>query len=439
MIFILFLFNLLAHKGEFFAPPVVMCAVFLLSVLCTICNINRWNVSIHWNTLWIIIGGLSTFSIVGIYTRLLFSRQIYKKQNNKTSVQSHLHPVPIHTAKWMVYLLIVIMALVAIIYILEIVKIVSRYQGKVPWTQLMYYFRIYIGFGTKEDQIPFLVRQIYAACVPLGYVCTYIIIYNYLATKKINLYMLILGIISIILVMMNATRMEIFRIIIIGITVYEILLYRFKGKHILISFKMLMRALLGLTMFCVLFVFLKQIIGRIDDRNPFYYVTYYIGQSVQNLDVYLQKAHDVPDIFGKETFYGFNRTLFFLTGDPKYNYLHTYEFITINSLSTGNAYTTFRAFWNDFGTVGVIILSAIFSWIVCSLYYYQYTEKFFYCNKGVSLIVLGYAMSSVWLAFYADFFFMIFSAIFLRTLVGIYIWYFLLVRFKIKKSDINVY
>lgn len=427
----LLLLAMVMWQGELFTPSVLICIGFLVSILSAIYNIERWGITLHWNTYCVIVGGLFIFLVVSICLKIYYQKKYSMYINMKVINQID----EIHIDSWKIQFLIVCTLLISLVYYIQVHKIVSIYKGNLGWTETMHWFRHYVSFGFSEMKIPGIVEQSYQMINLVGYVCIYILVHNFVASGKIKKNMLILCVLLLASSFLNSSRLDLIRYPVAAITVYVFLIERKSGRAIKLNIKLLFKLALLFISICAIFVWLKKIAGRIDDRTPFYYITYYLGQSIRNLDCFLQEKGMESDVWGKETFYGLNHFLGIITGNPQFDYVIHKEFRYYKGQSTGNVYTTFRSFVHDFGYIGLIVLTTGFSFIINTMYLRIKSKKYRSekIEYNTEIVFFSYIIFSVYVAFFADYFWTsLVSAKTLKLLIAIFIGYIFLVRLKIK-------
>lgn len=275
----LLLLAMVMWQGELFTPSVLICIGFLVSILSAIYNIERWGITLHWNTYCVIVGGLFIFLVVSICLKIYYQKKYSMYINMKVINQID----EIHIDSWKIQFLIVCTLLISLVYYIQVHKIVSIYKGNLGWTETMHWFRHYVSFGFSEMKIPGIVEQSYQMINLVGYVCIYILVHNFVASGKIKKNMLILCVLLLASSFLNSSRLDLIRYPVAAITVYVFLIERKSGRAIKLNIKLLFKLALLFISICAIFVWLKKIAGRIDDRTPFYYITYYLGQSIRNL------------------------------------------------------------------------------------------------------------------------------------------------------------
>lgn len=424
---LLCLLSILLSNGELLSPSVGICVGFVIAIDAAVYNISYWNLNISWKTFIVISSGLVIFMVVQFLVQAFYEKRYagYQRLNHVIfyPIESVNDDEEIDIRVGKVVILIICVILVSWLYYREVVRFVSVYRGRLNWTETMYYFRHYSSYGHASISIPGYIEQTYQMMVLSGYYFIYILVHNYVATRKMNKSLVVLVVCILLSSFLNSSRIEIIRFPLAAMTFYG-MFYEWKtGKSIKIKPKTLLTLLNVFILICILFVLLKSVAGRIDNRDPFYYITYYLGQSIHNLNRFLSYNHQNPEIIGKETFYGFNHLLGLITGDARYKYVAHKEFQFYRGMSIGNVYTTFRAFIHDFGYVGHVILTFLFSLMVNIFYYhikmYKYKSSIKKSNM-FCLIFYGFIIYAVYVAFYADYFFYNIS---LRLIKAFICWY----------------
>lgn len=112
----------------------------------------------------------------------------------------------------------------------------------------------------------------------------------------------------------------------------------------------------------------RTLVGRTDDSDALYYLTRYAGGSIQAFDMYLQEPIVNSTIWGKETFSTLNKLIGTKFNIPELVYIAHLEFRQKFGMSIGNVYGSFRYYIQDFGYVGMVILTFLSSIFYTRLY-----------------------------------------------------------------------
>lgn len=423
---ILLIVALVIWDGNALSPAVIMCITFMLAVLAAIYNVERWGINLHWNTYFVIAGGVAIFVLVSALVK-----KVYVNRGSWLNKDNLYRPKEIYIENWKLFILLILVVSIGVLYHVEAIKLVRRHRELTNWMETMYWYRKYTSFGQVDDSIPFLIRQVFFLVGNMGYVFVYITLHNYFATKKVDKRLVFFIAACEVLFLLGSGRADMIRFITVGLAVYEIYYYRINKREIKLNYSFIIKALLGFLIFCMVFVGLKQFVGRREKDNFLYYITFYIGESIANLDSFLQEKREPSNIVGKETFYGLNH-LRGVLGDDKYDYIIHKEFRTYNGLTLGNVYTMFRAYINDFGYIGFVFLMILYSFFM-NVYYMRmkYIHYLSVDKPDLALTVFGYFMYSVYVAFFADFFYSNLSMTVIKIMITFALCSFFLTRLTI--------
>lgn len=408
--------------------------MFVPAVLSAIYNKNRWGLVLHLNTYCVVAGGLMIFVLISVITRYLYVSRA-KKVGSKE--QGRRLPDLFKVENWKVNLLFIYVMAISLMYLYYVYKIVGTYYGRnLSWTETMSRFRYLVSYGNGNIKVPVLVEQGHQFVNSIGIVSIYVLLHNYVISGIIQKNVLLLIIVSTISSLLDSGRLNVIVLIVAIVTLYDIFHKYYKGNGVKVNIKFIIRAIVGFIALCGGFVWLKQVAGRVDDKDPFYYITYYLGQSIRNLDVYLQKTPKRPEIWGKETFYGWNHFLYLITGKEQFNYIVHKEFLYYKGASTGNVYTMFRAYIHDFGYGGLIILTGLFAFIISIWYLKIKFKRRETCKRfDKSIICYSYLMFTVYTAFFADYFFCrVLSLFILKFIFYIFLLEFFLIKLKLVRG-----
>lgn len=432
---ILLLISFVIFKKDIMAPAFILCATFILSTLFTIYNIDTWSINLQWSTYKIVISGVCIFIIVA-FTFNTFFDFIKKKPNKVLNLDSSIDVKykEIRVQNYKLIFFIVFALLVSLLYVREVMQIAEAYGGG-TWTEKMKIYRDNVSYGIldEDESIPVLINQSYQAVTLMGFIFIYIAINNYLVNKKISKLLLITIIVAFASSFLSAGRLDLVRYPVAALTIYYVLWNRQFSWKKHIGFKFIVKALLLMLLIFVAFVLLKGVVGRIDDRDPFYYISYYLGGPIYNLDLFLKNPPPFSNIWGKETFFGINNFLGGILNNSDLRYIVHKEFRFSNGLSTGNVYTLFRSYIYDFGYSGLLILTSTFS-AIFAIFYNMVKIKKNNGNFDFSLLVYSYLVFCVYTAFFADYLFAsFFSVRFVKILIIFIItkWFFVDKKFSL--------
>ncbi len=380
--------NIFFFKKDLLSPPVIVCAVFTVSILCAVyCN-KYWNFEIHFETYALVCGGLAIFSAASLFTELIFNQN--KKITNSNSELSVIGFPPLKNI-----ILIVLTLISSIWYAYEIISVSKKYGYVSTISQVTSIYRAAASYGviSIENDVNVFCKAFFKLCQSISYLSLYIFINNIIVTKKVvkQIKYIIPCIIYMFFSLFSAGRYQIIRLVSAAIFLYYILYVKHNGgfKN---QYKFIIRCFLIFIAFCVFFVLSREIVGRASNSDPVYYIAFYAGGSIPLLDSFLINPPLPSDIWGKETFYAINAFLGRYFGIKELQYITHHEFrYSLTGINMGNVYTVFRRIIYDFGYTGVIILYPL-----CAIFYTIFYNKIKASNVNtkIDLRILTYAFIS---------------------------------------------
>lgn len=415
--------NFLLFNRDLLAPPVIVCAVFLISCICSIYNYQFWQFTIHQNTYLTIVYGLVLFSIASFAADNLF-KALYPPVKRMSGIRSGLQIIKVSHMK--LAIVNIITFAISIWYAMEIIKIAGRYGYMSSISDITSIYRRVAAYGllSNEEDINMICRQLYKMVVALSYVSLYIFINNVIVSKKIkkNIHVLIPCIIYMIMSLISAGRYQLIKVVSAAIFLYYILYMKHTDYKSRIGIKFLIRCLEVLVIFCIVFFKLGNIVGRDVNKDPLYYITSYAGGSIPLLDSFLQYPPVKSNIFGKESFYSINNFIGRYFKINKLQYITHHEFRTApTGINMGNVYTVFRRMIYDFGYSGMTVLYS-FCAVFYTVIYNKIKLKPISGKVELGIIFYSYISFGLTMQFYEDAFYSsIISVNTLATFIMIYV------------------
>lgn len=363
---------------EIMHPAVIVCCVFVFSTICAIYNIDSWNIDLHMNTYFTIIGGVAVFIFFAMVAEK-FKIIIFKK--NSMTLNEAIVPKKnfresnfIHVKYYKTFLTIAIGFVTIIWHFIWVKNVASQNGGIGNLSDIMYNFRMASSYDVLDSSLdkPFLLGKIGTITMIMGYFYLYIFIYNKLENIKfkknvLNIFPVIFLCIDNIL---EAARGGLLNLIASALIIYYFLWQRKNGLKKKNNFKFMLKILLLLVLVLLAFSSLREIVGRTNDSSAINYITVYAGGSIQLLDMFLQDPHITSTLWGKETFYHVYEYIGNKFGISDFVYIAHLEFRQSNGVGIGNVYTALRSYIYDFGYLGMVVLVAI-----CSLFYTKFYKK----------------------------------------------------------------
>lgn len=380
-------------------PSVVFCAVYVISIFCALLNVNKWDIVLNDNTLYILLFGGMIFVAVSA----LIDNYYQKKYGKEKPKNNEVKTITIDKPKLIFYSIYnLVICLLTLYYVYAIA---SKYGDFNSFSEMLSIFRNNTSYQVN-DAIPHYVAFLTKFSIVFSAIALYAFINNLvihitsksiktfkkvlLFLKKQILYILPI-LIYILSLFVRSERKSIISLIIMAIAYFLIIYNKKKKFNKPIKLKTIGKLAIVMLVLLVCFYFSASIIGRKNNKNLFDYITFYIGGSIECLNLYVENPVPKSDIIGKESFYYFIKNLsdyHIVDGIEKYS--SHLEFRYHNKVMVGNIYTAYRRWLQDFGYIGMVIMQIIMS-AFFTIYYnklkYNKAKKGYY---NLWLIIYGY-------------------------------------------------
>ena len=295
-----------------------------------------------------------------------------------------------------------------LLYLRQVVRIARRHGGAGSIASLLNLYRDLSSFNTldKSDAFPAWLNLLYVAVIGLGLFWSYVLVNNYMIDKKITKNIIINAMLIIVSVLMNMVNANRTRMIMLAISIAIYIWFfqhRITGWKDGLKFRTIIKIIIAVIGFVVLFFSVRNLVGRNDSRSLLYVITHYFGVPIAGLNEFLKNPTS-SSIWGKETFAGINNYIGNHFNRQELIYSTQKEFRNIHGINIGNVYTAFRSYVHDFGFEGMIFLTSVES-SVMSICYYKLKKSV--SNKIVDIRLLLFPLiyyANV-LLFYADWFY----------------------------------
>lgn len=397
-VIIIFIMSLVFTR-DIFSPSCIICESYILAVISAIWNIDKWNVNLHSNTIFIITIGIVIFCIISWIINYGYSKN---RKYNKKDIQPNF----IKFDKRIMLLLIAIQGICLIIYAYFFIKALGDLSQYESFNYMMRYFRFFVNI---EEDIPTIINQLIKVSKAITYVCSFIFIHNMIVSKKIKQkrnekYLLVSLFIFSIMSLLTGGRFEIMILILAIIMMWYIIISIYNNNKTL-SINTIIKIIGILIIAIILFSVMKLLVGRQSESSIIDYFTEYFGGSIQIFDIYLQDGTNYIIDGRGELFADLLKLLEkFKIIDSRPDNSQLAAYIESNGVVIGNVYTGFRKMIHDFGILGIIIFQGLFSVIITV--YYEKLKNMKQINK-ISLGIIFYAAISftIFLHSYSEFFF----------------------------------
>lgn len=231
----------------------------------------------------------------------------------------------------------------------------------------------------------------FASC--FGYLSAYIYMKEKVIYDRIDAFSLCNVILYFIYSLMGGGRSEAFRVI----TALLFLWFFFKKirrGELFSSEKMLLRLAIVMIVISIFFIAFIYIIGRSNDNVDFENIIssflIYAAAPIFNFDIYIGNPwNSTHGIFGELTFVRFINWLGGKMNDSSLIYELDLPFMSYQNYELGNVFTTFYAFYYDFGMLGVIVLTIVMS--ICCMMLYRNAVNDTENMYGISLSIIYYS------------------------------------------------
>lgn len=387
-IFIIYLIiTYIILKKELLQPAVVFSTVYIICILSTIYNIQKWNVNIQLNTLLILaLGGLE-FVIISIIINRYYSNK--NKEIDKSDVHNEKE---FKIDLWKIIVVCIYDIVILAIYIYNVISIAKQFGEFNSISETLGIFKEHTSYNL-DVQLPQIIGILQKPVIVFAYVFAYAFvkkIFNserkYIAVIK-NSYYLIPIIAYIIQEYMSSNRLSILSLM-IAIGVMILILWNQKHNWIKnIKIKYIIVIALIILIGLVAFYYSAKLVGRKNSNGLLEYITLYCGGSIECLNQYIQDPIPKDDIIGKESFYYLVKNLY------SYGFLELEEFYPIHlefrdydGVMIGNVYTAYRRWIQDFGIIGMIILQAIMA-----AFYNVFYNKIKYGKENLDFRIIMYS------------------------------------------------
>lgn len=395
---ILVTMSYIIFNKDILSPSVIVPLGVLFSSVCALYNEKKWALDFSGYTVFFITTGLLAFILGGIIA--VYMVNIFK---SKTLYFDHpyceIEPIIINKYKSLCVILFQIIVMVFLY------RQIQQTVGGSGWIEIVSEFRRGTGFAADlfDDtfKLPFLLKQSIDISFYIGLVYAYIIGNNIVAKEKGNLINWIPVVLATTTGFLQGYRSDMLRFWIAILVVSYTLKMRENGWHTSKNTKRMIKNIV-LSFFCIalLFILLKEFVGRSDDMDGFYYLAFYAGSPVAALDLFLKDGMPSSNIWGKETFFALNRNFAIWLNMPELLYVFYKEFrMSPNGIVIGNVYTALRPPYQDFGYIGMLL----FMFCMGNFYtyfYYKVRHKNGRSKIDFKLLIYSYISYTFFLYFY---------------------------------------
>lgn len=371
------------NRKDIMAPSVLLTIVFMLSTLIAMINADRWRVSYPWEACLILSIGIFLFCITdGIIRNLTQSKAKQKVLSYKMIEANKIRT-------WLIILADVIV--VCLVY-----QEVMRIAATNTWFDNAFYaYRALTSHGEASDPEQYMdgkVNQAMKIVIVSGFMYAFFFINNILVNRKKwkdYLYYLIPPLLLCIMTLITGVRTNILRLFVFCLICgYILFQYKRHWKGLALN-RFLRIAVISVLGILILFSSLQSFLGRDagGSTDKFTVISNYVGAPIVHFGQYIQSPPPPNQVFGQETFSGIWNVLYKL-GITTQTYSVHEEFRRLTYSDSGNVYTLFRRFIQDFGVGGMCLMTILLAYF----FSYIYNRKIRNCalNSHTILIIIEY-------------------------------------------------
>lgn len=414
-------------KRDLANPAFLFTLGFFIASLILSFFIQKWVVSLHWTSFWIVVvGNLGVFC--GAYSCFKLCR---------TGKEIRIDDGHCFSAKFVsLNGLIFLFCLQIVTYLLRVYLLKQYYGGSISSALAAHTVAIKFDSGDRWHA-PFVVYFLYKMSGLVGFVCAFLLPY-YLMFKnvpyKYKFWLCANFVLCLVGSLLSSGRTNMLCLLVSFFSFY-IVTMNLRNKKIKLN--VVLKWVSVALAFLLSFQILGYVIGRNEsDRTWFDEVGIYCGAELQNLDDFIEgpKFQKKDNLYGVLTFGLFYNKFGHLLGidQLKTDSRDYHLFNSRNNNTLGNVNTAFQHYWYDFGTVGTFILCSFIGFFMQALYNLVVCSKSFWIQGRMPPYLFAYSImvSPTFMSFFSEKFFETFLEFFDYSFWVIYILLYILLYKK---------
>lgn len=389
-------------KNDCFDIMSVLLFGYLVSAVCCLYNVKLWNVQLHLYTIFVLSCGFISMGVgVGLGNKIGKTRQSEKEKSLFRVLERGYDTLKVSC----VILFCLIITLLLLKEIIDIANVYHRaglstivtYRRNLADASLHVSHSIIVNFGMRVTKV-------------IAYIYLLLFVSSFFKKQLVNqcqfrwLYLLPV-ILHSAQCIVRGVRIPILSVIVAAVFMFYFLYKYTKQWKGHINVQKIGKILVFGVITCIAFYYAKFFIGKMQESNGVIgYVTNYLGGSLQLFDMYLVDPEYPAGLH--ETFAGLVNSLksFGLFRGIGTVVQHEYRSAS-TGVYIGNIYTGFRNYYNDYGIIGMMILSIIFGFLFSCWYSWLKTIKNWNTNKVFALILYSFFIYCVVFHFFTDYFY----------------------------------
>lgn len=361
----LFLFSYYIMGRDLFSPACIICEGFIISTMFCMINWDDWGLaSYRLESVALLSLGIISYITGCVLGDLIWKKRGGKKPFSTTAKKDSAMIIKLSNLQIFICLLIGVVSC-----ILQYHAIRKNVTGSTLSDILMKYNSLLTNnVLSVNDMGSFGARQLIKLSFVIGLILIAILINNILVEgfKAKHVIIIVAIVPSVILSFISSTRIGLLKYVTFGLTVFNISYHRLYGWKKTIKSKYIIEIICLIALVLAAFSGLRKVIGRGLRFSPLYYISIYAGGSIRSFDFQIQKGGRINDIWGKETFRSIIQLLKRFGMDTGTQ--ATSEFYNYKGNFIGNVYTGICRYYNDFGVIGIIVLTFVAGYIITVWY-----------------------------------------------------------------------
>ena len=361
MLACILIFAYVAAKQDLLSPWVLITASFLNSSVLAMLNLEYWQYGFHMNTCLVIVASVVSFGLGNMFVMHAF------KWNGYTRISGSERPYVLPL--WVIAACILVEAAWAAVSARELYQLSEAYGNSEGLKHAIPVVRTML-----EAKVVMLPRIIYygfdvALAISTFFMGLFLRNLIWFGWRKVSLLWLLplLGIVP--HTLLTTGRVGFLTFTLVGL-IEAVVLYQLKHGC---SFRNNLRLVSVMAMVFVFFFASFFAAGSLTwkglsaDRGPFKIISHYTGAQVPAFDVYLNQLTTPEDtLIGPMTLIGIHGNLRALGFDikPRSTFLEFTHFANVDT----NIYTSLRAYINDYGYIGMAMVSFLLG-TFCTAFY----------------------------------------------------------------------
>ena len=359
LLIFLFAIAILAYKitKDYFSPSFLLSIVFIISCTFSIIGNLNWKCDINGISILVI-----SAVIFMIFIGELFARFVIFRKNFEVE-RIHIKSIKtIRANKIVIILFIIIQILFTIVYYRRMIEIAvnNGYSGE----------NYFMYARNSTESAGFLYNFVVSSFEPFALICMFIFINNFISNLKFSFFIknfifIIPTVIFCFTTVLTGARVGIVEYVIIFVLMLVYFIrkiningYKIKYRYIFIP--------VATILFALIFAFLKIGESRngLSSSNYSEYINVYSGSSIVAFSEWFPNR-----TIGSNSMLGSFKGIFNTLSRLNTGYERTfYDFVTFKNGTSTNVYTGFRAYIEDFGIFGLLVISFLIGTLITCFY-----------------------------------------------------------------------